>query len=368
MTLNRPKLLFLFSLISLNAIAQLKPGFDKNEYKELMFVSARTTAAPEYYKKFPEPAYFKMIYQSQPIGLDNLWDLWTDNKKMDVISLRGTTAKPESWLANFYAAMVPAMGELKLNGNEVFPYHLANNPKACVHVGWLLSMAYLSKEIVPRIHEQYNRGIKDFLIMGHSQGGAIAFLLTSHLYHLQDADQLPKDIRFKTYCSAGPKPGNLYYAYEYEAMTQGGWAYNVVNSADWVPETPMSIQTLNDFNNVNPFINARMLIRKQKFPNNLLLKHVYNQLDKPTRKAQRKYEKYLGGMASKIIRKNIHGFNPPSYYNSNHYVRTGNTIVLLANDAYFKVYPDDPANLFPHHFHTQYLWLLDKLPDINVSK
>jgi hypothetical protein len=22
-----------------------------------------------------------------------------------------------------------------------------------------------------------------------------------------------------------------------EAMTQGGWAYNVVNSADWVPET-----------------------------------------------------------------------------------------------------------------------------------
>jgi hypothetical protein len=33
-----------------------------------------------------------MIYQSQPIGLDNLWDLWTNEKKcLAVISIRGTT-------------------------------------------------------------------------------------------------------------------------------------------------------------------------------------------------------------------------------------------------------------------------------------
>lgn len=42
---------------------QLKPGFDKNEYKELMLISARTTAVPDYYKDFPEPSNFKMIYQ-----------------------------------------------------------------------------------------------------------------------------------------------------------------------------------------------------------------------------------------------------------------------------------------------------------------
>ncbi len=361
------KLLFLFSLISLAVVGQqLKPGFDKDEYKELMLISARTTAEEKYYKDFPEPSNYKMIYQSQSIGLDNLWDLWTNGKNQAVISIRGTTEKSESWLSNFYAAMVPAKGELKLNDKEVFSYQLATNPKAAVHVGWLLSMAYLSKEIVPKINEQYQKGTKEFLIMGHSQGGAISFLLTSYLGNLQQLDKLPKDIRFKTYCSAGPKPGNLYYAYEYEAMTQGGWAFNVVNSADWVPEMPISIQTLKDFNNVNPFTNAKVLIKKQKFPANLVLKHIYNKLDKPTKKAQNNYEKYLGEMTSKIIKKNITGFSPPLYYSSNHYVRTGATIVLIPNDEYFKQFPDDPTKLFPHHFHAQYLLLLKQLSDINA--
>jgi hypothetical protein len=362
------KLFLAFLFISIVSFGQqLKPGFDKAEYKELMLISARTTAEPTYFKDFPEPSSFKMIYQSQPIGLDNLWDLWLNNKNVAVISIRGTTEKPESWLANFYAAMVPARGELKLNDKEVFSYQLASNPKAAVHVGWLLSMAYLSKEIIPKINEQYQKGTKEFLIMGHSQGGAISFLLTSYLYNLQKLNQLPKDIRFKTYCSAGPKPGNLYYAYEYEAMTQGGWAYNVVNAADWVPEMPISIQTLKDFNNVNPFTNAKVLIKKQKFPINLVLKHIYNKLDKPTKKAQENYENYLGNLASKIIKLNIKDFTPPLYYSSNHYVRTGATIVLLPNDEYFKKFPDDPTKLFPHHFHAQYLLLLEQLSEINAS-
>ncbi len=359
-------LLFFFSLITFTVWGQqLKPGFDKDEYKELMLISARTTAVPDYYKDVPEPSSFKMIYQSQPIGLDNLWDLWTTDKNVAAISIRGTTLKPESWLGNFYSAMVPAKGELKLNGDEVFNYQLATNPKAAVHVGWLISTAYLSKEILPKIKELYQKGTKDFLIIGHSQGGAISFLLTSYLYNLQQLGQLPKDILFKTYCSAAPKPGNLYYAYEYESMTQGGWGYNVVNAADWVPEMPISIQTLKDFNNVNPFINAKELIKKQKFPSNLVLKHVYKKLDKPTRKAQKNYEKYLGEMTSKIVKQNIKNFSPPVYYSSNHYVRTGTTIVLLPTDEYLKVYPDDPKNLFPHHMHPQYLYLLERMPAAN---
>lgn len=358
--------LFLF-LISLKGYGQqLKPGFDKSEYTELMLISTRTTAESNYFKNFPEPSEFKMIYQSQPIGLDNLWDLWTNDKNVAAISIRGTTQKPESWLANFYAAMVPAKGELKLNDKDVFQYQLATDPKAAVHVGWLLSMAYLSKEIVPQINEQYQKGTKEFLIMGHSQGGAISYLLTSYLYNLQVNSQLPKDIRFKTYCSAAPKPGNLYYAYEYEAMTQAGWAYNVVNAVDWVPEMPISIQTLNDFNEVNPFTNAKVLIKKQKFPKNLVLKHIYNKLDKPTKRAQKNYEKYLGKHASKIIKQNIKDFTPPIFYSSNHYVRTGATIVLKPNEDYFKQFPNDHKQLFLHHLHTQYLFLLEQF-DVNKN-
>ena len=113
--------LFIGLIISSHTFGQqLKPGFDKEEYKQLMLISARSTADPDYFNDFPEPDNFKMLYQSKVMGLDNLWDLWMNSNSVAVISIRGTTEKPESWLANFYAAMVPATGELKLTENEVF--------------------------------------------------------------------------------------------------------------------------------------------------------------------------------------------------------------------------------------------------------
>ena len=78
--------------------------------------------------------------------MDNLWDLWKDENGVVAISIRGTTAKSISWLANFYAAMVPAKGELKVADDYLFKYQLAANPRATVHVGWLLSLAFLSRD------------------------------------------------------------------------------------------------------------------------------------------------------------------------------------------------------------------------------
>ncbi|GAB3538985.1 lipase family protein [Spirosoma fluminis] len=340
---------------------KLKPGFDKAEYIELLKVSAQFGDST-YVKAFPAPQQFTLTYRSPIIGLDNRWDLWTDNQGKAVFSLRGTTANSVSWLANFYAAMVPAKGELQLDSTQKFTYELASNPRAAVHVGWLISTAFLARDILPRLDSCYRRGIKDMIIMGHSQGGAIAFLLTAHLRNLQKQAKIPADIQFKTYCSAGPKPGNLYFAYEYEAATQNGWAYNVVNSADWVPEVPISIQTINDFNTTNPFKGAPALIKNQKLPQRIILRHVYNSLSKPALKAQKNYQKYLGRVASNTVKKNLTGYLPPEYYNSNDYVRTGNTIVLLADTDYLKQYPDSKEKIFTHHFHPPYLYLANKLP------
>ena len=340
----------------------LQAGFNKQEYLELLKVCARH-GSPEYAKKIAEPLHSSFVYRSPEVGLENQWDLWMRDDKVAIVSLRGTTASQTSWLANFYAAMVPASGKLQLAINEDFNYHLADHPKAAVHVGWLVSMAYLSKDILPKIDSLYHAGIRDILVMGHSQGGAIAYLLTSHLYNLQAKKRLAADIRIKTYCSAGPKPGNLYYAHEYEAKTQAGWAYNVVNSADWVPETPVSIQTLHDFNKTNAFAVAPDLFKKQKFPVNLVGKYVFNRLSKPTIKAQRKYEKYLGRMTSKAVTKHLSGFKAPAYVHSNDYVRTGNQIVLLADARYYKIFRDNTENVFVHHLFEPYLYLTDKLPD-----
>ncbi|MBE9601272.1 lipase family protein [Pedobacter sp. MC2016-24] len=365
---NKSYLLILLLLaFSSPTFAQyLKPGFDKQEYIELMKISARF-GDTSYSKKIPAPADYDFAYRSPVVGLDNCWDLWISKGAaisktgVAVISLRGTTQNSVSWLANFYAAMVPAKGELHLSDSTTFKYELAANPKAAIHAGWIISTAFLSKSILGKIDSCYKNGIKEFIIMGHSQGGAIAYLLTSYLLNLQKNQQIAGDIRFKTYCSAAPKPGNLYYAYEYEAQTQNGWAYNVVNAADWVPETPMSVQTLDDFNVTNPFVNAKSMIKKQPFTRRLALNYMFNRMDKPTRRAQKNYQKYLGTFTSKMVRQQIPGFIAPAYYNSSNYVRTGNTIVLFTDEDYYKRYPDNETNVFVHHLHPAYLYLTEKL-------
>jgi hypothetical protein len=361
-----PVLIFLLTFLFRDAAAQkLHPGFDKSEYVELvrmhiLLYDSTMTGPADKKIIIGKPKHFKSVYASPVMGIDNKWELWKNNESVAAINLRGTTKNAISWLENFYAAMVPARGELKLSNAFTFQYNLASHPRAAVHVGWLIGMAFLAKDIVPKIDSCYNTGIKDFLIMGHSQGGALTFLLTSHLYQLQRENRLPKDIRFKTYASASPKVGNTYYGYEYERLVDGGWGYNVVNAADWVPEVPFSVQTLADFNQTNPFKNINGIFKKQKLLARVALKHAYKQMKNPSERAQRNYQKYLGGYASKAIKKTLPEFETPVFFQSANYVRTGPTIMLLADDAYFAEFPDSDKNIFVHHAPEAYLFLLDK--------
>jgi hypothetical protein len=364
----RPRLFIplLAALLSVQTVSgqtsRLKPGFDKAEYQELIYAHALLydTAMTNRQKfKIPRPTHFDSIYTSPVIGLDNRWGLWK-NSWVGVINLRGTTLNAVGWLENFYAAMVPARGELQVTKEYTFKYDLAANPKAAVHIGWLLGTAYLARDILPKVDSLYKTGIREFLIMGHSQGGALSYLLTAHFYSLQKQGILPKDIRFKTYASAAPKVGNTYFAYEYEHMVDGGWGYNVINSADWVPEVPFSVQTLSDFNNTNPFKNIDGIIRKQKLIARIGLRHAYKGLKKPSEKAQRNYEKYLGRYAGKIVSKNLPEYQFPTFYKSSNYVRTGPTILLLADEAYYREFPDSDQQVFIHHGLHPYLHLIEQ--------
>lgn len=354
--------LILCFCFSSNVQAQgLEPGFNPREYLELMKVSARFAQDSLYLSTVPKPESFEKLYDSPEMGLKNKWQLWADTQTSTaLVSIRGTAADPSSWLENFYAGMVPAKGQLHIANDFLFDYHLADNPRAAVHVGWLLATAFIARDLEPQLDSLYQAGTRNLLIMGHSQGGGIAFLLTAHLWMQRAAGKIPSDLVIKTYCSAAPKPGNLYFAMDYENMTQDGWAYNVVNSSDWVPQTPFSIQTIEDFNRVNPFSDIDQILKKQKFSQRIVLRHVYKKLDKPTRKASRNFEKYLGNEATSIIQKYLPEFKKPTFAGTMDYVRTGNTISLTADAAYLQKYPDDPEKVFMHHYHLPYMELVER--------
>jgi hypothetical protein len=364
--LKKSVLLTVFFLIILSysksGICQkLTPGFSKQEYTELLKVNLQH-ADSSYAAEFPNPEYFKIIYRSTELGLQNRWDLWVSQDSVAVISIRGTVNSAASWLENYYAAMVSASGKLILSQNDTFYYHLSEDKKAGVHVGWLLGMAFLSKDIVPKIDSCIRKGIYSFLIIGHSQGGAISFLLNSHLQQLKKENKIPEQVQFKTYSSAAPKPGNLYYAYTYENLVKAGWGFTIVNTADWVPETPVAFQTIKDFNPTNPFPGVKSYIKKLPFPKNIIIASMFNGLNSPFKKAEKKFGKRLGQNVGREAEKRLPGFVQPDYLETNNYVRTGPTIALIPDSSYFDHFPEKSDQIFIHHTYKPYLYLINNCP------
>lgn len=333
---------------------QLKAGFDPREYSDLLKLPQTGDTADN--KK--APAGYTHLYTSPEVGFYNRWFLWKRGDGVAIIQIRGTIGKTESWLANFYAAMIPAQGTLQLTDSTRFSYKLAKDTaKAYVHAGWTAALGFMAPDMVKHIRALYAAGTKEFLIVGHSQGGAIAFLTRSYLAFLAD---MPKDIRYKTYCSAAPKPGNLFYAYDFDHLTRDGWGFRVVNSEDWVPETPLSLQTVKDFNNANPFVSLNGALKKQKFFVRLYGNMVYNKLTRTTNRSVRRFRKYLGGFVYKLSAKHLPQFQQPEYVFSNNYMTAGTPIVLLADAEYHRRFPFDGKNIFVHHHPAPYQYLLRK--------
>ncbi|MDE3237295.1 MAG: lipase family protein [Bacteroidota bacterium] len=354
-----------FLLISFAVSGQtyLHPGFSGKEYLELLSIFSRHNDTLYHGDSTPPPVVYDRIYRSPEVGLKNQWSLWIrKDKKLAVINLRGTVAATPSWLENFYADMIPATGSLQLNDTTVFQYQLAADPKAMVHAGWAIGLAHLAPTIVQKIKETYAAaGIREFIIMGHSQGGALAFLTRSYLYYLTQKGGLPADITYKTYCSAAPKPGNLYYAYDFDFITRNGWAFTVVNAKDWVPETPFSVQQITDFNTINPFVNIKPVLRKQKWLVRWYLSGVYNKMSRRAGRSARTFEKYLGSSMYKQVKKYLPQLRQPQYEQGANYMRAGVPVVLEPDEFYLQRYPDtNPGRLFIHHGLYPYYYLVKK--------
>lgn len=354
---------FIFFLHSLCIYAQpLQPGFDATEYRAALAMNFQRYDSAIVNPRIPSPEGYHVVYRSPETGLQNRWNMWySNNNKVAVISLRGSVAGMASWLANYYAAMVPAIGEIQLTDSTRFVYQLAADSAAHVHVGWLVALGHLAPTIVAQIKVAYALGIRECIITGHSQGGALATLTRSYIHYLTQKGELPRDMQYKTYASAAPKCGNTAYVYDFDYINRGGWAFTVINVADWVPETQFSVQTIHDFNRLSPFGQVKPLLAKQKFFVRLFLTHKYNRLRKPLERGQRRFERTLGGMVYKMIKKNVlPQLREPVYAHDNNYQRAGTPVVLMPDATYYTRFPNQTKNIFIHHMYDAYEYLVEK--------
>ncbi|HEX2609306.1 MAG TPA: lipase family protein [Flavisolibacter sp.] len=356
------QLICLLLIVPFMGQAQLQQGFSITEYQECLKAFARQGDTVRYKPKLPYPSQFKAVYSSQEVGLKNQWSYWENTlQTVGLISIRGTVEAGESWLENFYAAMVPASGQLQLNDSTRFSYRLSADSGAMVHIGWLVGLGHLVPDITAKIKDAHDRGVRQFILFGHSQGAAITFLLRSYLYYQTVAGKLPDDIVYKTYCSAAPKPGNTNYVYDYDYITRNGWGFTIVNAADWVPQTPFSSQTLDDFPQINPFTNIDKALEKQSWLVRLYLKSKFRKMRKATNKARDRFEDYLGRLVYKQVRKYLPQYQEPRYAKGSNYQRAGIPIVLIPTESYWLHYPHQAPNVFIHHLLEPYYELATAL-------
>jgi len=341
---------------------ELKPGFDPDEYLEVLALNFGKYDS--IMKAQGKPVRYQRTYASAVTGLDNRFWVWQrTDAPVAVIGLRGTVATRKSWIANIYSVQHPATGKLQLNDSTSVAYQLAAAEGAAVHTGWLIGLASMAASVEARIRDLHAKGTRQLVISGHSQGGALAYLLRSWLHYRMATGALPADLVFKTYCSAAPKPGNMAYAYDFDFITRGGWAFNVVNAADWVPETPVSLQQLSDLNPLNPLVRLEDALRGQKWPVRLYAGMGYGKLTRKSRKAVRKYQKYLGVKVGREAAKSLPGLAPGPGAPGFNYMRAGNPVVLMPDTTYFNRFPNDPKEglgVWTHHSFEAYHYLLRK--------
>ncbi|MBX5438742.1 MAG: lipase family protein [Thermoflavifilum sp.] len=301
-------------------------------------------------------AAVKLIYRSPDVGLSNSWDLWVQGDSLAIVSVRGTVNRPDSWLENFWAAMVPAQGEWQINDSTRFTYRLADDPRAAVHAGWLLGMASMAPDVVKHLHEIYQQGFRKVIITGHSQGGVISYLLAAYLHYLPDP-VVADSLHYQVYASAAPRPGNLYFAYDFDHAFRNN-AFHIVNPEDWVPQTPLSIQTLHDMVAVNPFQDVSSLFRNSNWLVRWYLRHQFHKLDRRTQKANQFMTRFFGKKMQKAIKQYLPQLHFPQYVSSAEYVSAGIPVVLKPDSIYFKRAVFNGKNYFVHHALSAYAYLV----------
>ncbi|WP_051350386.1 lipase family protein [Dyadobacter alkalitolerans] len=334
------------------------PGFDPRECLDMLRLNQAfgDSVGANRFSDY-RPGY-QFLHRSQAFGLDNVWDLWLRKDSTVVLMLRGTTGNGKSLFANFYCAMIPAQGSVVLHKSDTLHYQLATEPRAAVHAGWLLGFAFLAKDIAPRLDSLYNRGYHRYMVAGHSQGGALCYYVSAWLWQLRKQARY-SDLQIKTYATAPPKMGNMYFAYDYDNLTRGNWTFSIINADDAVPEMPPTIQQMeSDMNQPNPLLDLGKLFKKLPFIQRLVLTRAFNKMRKGAIKSSEAYQRYLGGYAQRFLRQAAPDLQLPDPVNSTYFVRPGNPIALLPNKAYYAYFEPIKDGPYYHHGMDPYAFLI----------
>jgi len=312
-------LVLLVIIASTTTFAQLKPGFDPSEARDMIRICNSATYLDLYGDDSAIlPDGYTKIYTSPVYGMDNLFQVYTKGD-LGVINFRGSTAKKNSWLANMYAAMIPAKGKMEINEDK-FKYQFGRDTNGAVHAGYSLAIYFLKDDILKQIKELNKQGIRDIILTGHSQGGALAQLTMAFLDY-QSMFKVSRRNTFKVYSFANPMIGNELFCKEYsDKFCKSEMSYVLQNPKDFVPKMPISYY--DDFweKNLADFILNNEEFNEMKFATDGLLNLFKGKMPALAKK--------LAENINKQLLKDLGDIKMPAFKNELNYKHTGNVILI----------------------------------------
>jgi len=345
-------LFILLCILKCTAFAQLQRGFEPQEAKE-MIALCNSYSYLELYNddRAIIPKGYSKIYSSPVKGMDNKFQVYTKGS-IGVINFRGSTAKKSSWMENLHSALIPVDDTIKIQ-EKIFFYKFGEDTASGVHCGFALGLAYLHEELIEQINALNKNGIKNIILTGHSQGGAIALLTRAYLEYSTNGI-LSKENKYKVYTFGQPMIGNIEFVREYNTkFCSNEMSFSMINSADVVPKMPLSY-------NDSTFLRDNLidlLSKEKEFDRNQMLKDGLMIL----------FEKKLNAMAEKFgqsvnkqIERELGNIELPNPKNEINYSQICNIIMLpppdyplelkdssLLNDSTFlATHPKDQNGIF----------------------
>lgn len=171
-----------------------------------------------------------------------------------------------------------------------------------------------------------------------------------------------KDIQVKTYASAAPKMGNIYFAYDYDNANHSEWSFSIVNTADPVPEMPFTTQQVDiDMNEPNPILNLQKRFSDLPFLKRIVLNNAFNKMKKRAEMSSEAYQKYLGNYVGDFIKNSLPEMILPEPVKTTYFVRPGVPITLSVNQTYWDYFKNGPK--YFHHGLDPYRFLLRQYYD-----
>lgn len=364
---NRLTLLLL--VIAIKGFAAIKPGFDHQEIKELIQL-CNTYTYQELYgsdEKMIPNGYVK-VYQSPAYGMDNKFQIYRHGD-VGIINFRGSTDKKMSWLENLYSAMIPVEGTIQVN-SVPFYYKVGEDTSGAVHGGYVLAINFFQEDLLDQMRKLNHQGVYEWIITGHSQGGAIAQMTRCYLEYLPNTKVSRKN-QYKVYAFANPMIGDKDFVNEYNAkFCKNQMSFLIHNPEDLVPTMPMSYNDSATFRtNLQSLIFDRDNFNFKETLTDAMYRTMDGKLNKINQYLARNLNKEIGRELGEIVM--------PRFIDGVNYMHTGNRMLIssteyplelkdssiLENDSLMAIYTRDDNGVFENKgLYKKQKWTLQHKP------